>query len=64
MRDAHQGVPVAGLPGSSGDGLFSGLFGSVNPAPVQASAATPQVQANGSGSLDSWLINNLFGRRN
>ena len=65
MRDAHQGVPVAGLPDSSGDGLFSGLFGSANPVPpVQTSAATPQAQANGSGTLDSWLINNLFGRRN
>jgi penicillin-binding protein 1A len=67
MRDAHQGVPVAGLPGSSGDGLFSGLFGSANPvppSPVQTSAAAPQAQANASGTLDSWLINNLFGRRN
>src|SRR5664280_967249 len=27
MRDAHEGVPVAGLPGSSGSGLFTGLFG-------------------------------------
>ena len=27
MRGAHQGVPVASLPGSSGGGLFSGLFG-------------------------------------
>jgi penicillin-binding protein 1A len=65
MRDAHQGVPVANLPGSNGGGLFAGLFGGGNPAPpapVQASAATPQVQSNGSGSLDSWLVNNLFGR--
>ena len=27
MRGAHQGVPVASLPGSSSGGLFSGLFG-------------------------------------
>ncbi len=26
MRAAHQGVPVEGLPGDSGGGLFSGLF--------------------------------------
>jgi penicillin-binding protein 1A len=67
MRDAHQGVPVANLPGSSGDGLFSGLFGSANsapPAPMQSTASgVPQTQTNGSGSLDGWLINNLFGRR-
>jgi penicillin-binding protein 1A len=65
MRDAHQGIPVASLPGAAGGGLFAGLFGGANPAPpapVQASAATPQTQSNGSGSLDSWLINNLFGR--
>jgi penicillin-binding protein 1A len=67
MRDAHQGVPVASLPGSSGDSLFSGLFGSANPAPpapVQPVAgATSQAQTTGSGSLDGWLLNNLFGRR-
>jgi penicillin-binding protein 1A len=65
MRDAHQGVPVANLPGSSGDGLFSGLFGSAPtpPAPVQASASgVPQAQTAGTGSLDGWLLNNLFGR--
>jgi len=27
MRDAHQGVPVAALPGSSGGGFFANLFG-------------------------------------
>jgi len=67
MRDAHQGVPVAGLPGSSGGGLISGLFGSnapTPPAPVPATAtATPEAQTTGSASLDGWLINNLFGSR-
>jgi penicillin-binding protein 1A len=78
MRDAHQGVPVAALPGSSDGGLFSGLFG--NPQPRQAAAQNPPVSdnpmppagvgqpsarsTNGSGSLDGWLINNLFGARN
>jgi penicillin-binding protein 1A len=68
MRDAHQGVPVAGLPGASGGGVFSGLFGSAAPAPpipVQpVTGAAPQQQTNGSGSLDGWLLNNLFGRGN
>ena len=67
MREVHQGVPVASLPGSSGNGLFSGLFGSnapTPPAPVQPVAgSTPQRQITGTASLDGWLINNLFGRR-
>jgi penicillin-binding protein 1A len=69
MQTAHQGVPVAGLPGAAGGGLLSGLFGSAAPAPPapvqQPSAiATSQRQTTGSGSLDGWLINNLFGRGN
>jgi penicillin-binding protein 1A len=33
MRDAHQGVPVAALPGPASGGLFSDLFGSSRPQP-------------------------------
>jgi penicillin-binding protein 1A len=66
MRGAHQGVPVASLPGSSGGGLFSGLFGGQSrptpPAPVQPVAANNSA-TTGSGGLDGWLLNNLFGRR-
>jgi penicillin-binding protein 1A len=70
MRAAHQGVPVENLPGDSGGGLFSGLFSgnapassaSTPPASVQPVASTLQ-QTTGSGSLDGWLMNNLFGRR-
>jgi len=67
MRGAHQGVPVAGLPGpSGGGGLFSGLFGNgprpVPPAPVQPVAAT-RAATTGAGGLDGWLLNGLFGRR-
>ncbi|HEX9073627.1 MAG TPA: PBP1A family penicillin-binding protein [Pseudolabrys sp.] len=66
MRGAHQGVPVASLPGTSTDNLLSGLFGGGSrptpPAPVQPVAANNSA-TTGSGGLDSWLLNNLFGRR-
>jgi penicillin-binding protein 1A len=54
MRSAHQGVAVTALPGAAA-GLFSilGNFASAQPAPPAAR----------SGSLDGWLIDNLFGRR-
>jgi penicillin-binding protein 1A len=64
MREAHQGVPVAALPGASGS-LFSGLFGGAPtpPVPVQPVAGTAPQPRTGTASLDSWLIDNLFGRR-
>jgi penicillin-binding protein 1A len=66
MRGAHQGVPVASLPGASTGNLFSGLFGAGSrptpPAPVQPVAANGSA-TTGSGGLDGWLLNNLFGRR-
>jgi penicillin-binding protein 1A len=67
MRGAHQGVPVAALPGyAAGGGRFAGLFGGTTaaprpPAPVQP-AATGNARATG-GGLDGWFINNLFGSR-
>jgi penicillin-binding protein 1A len=70
MRSAHQGVPVADLPGySAGGGLFSGLFGGTSsaprpPAPVQPVATGSARATSGSGGgLDGWFINNLFGSR-
>jgi hypothetical protein len=46
--------------------LFSGLFGGGSrptpPAPVQPVAANNSA-TTGSGGLDGWLLNNLFGRR-
>jgi len=78
MRGAHQSVPVAALPGAPANGgLFSGLFGNTNapvPAPTPVSSAPrppapigPQAAnaptTSGSGGLDGWLLNNLFGRR-
>jgi penicillin-binding protein 1A len=67
MRGAHQGVPVASLPGSSAGGsFFSGLFGGQSrpapPVPIQPVAANNSA-TTGSGGLDGWLLNNLFGRR-
>ena len=66
MRGAHQGVPVASLPGTSSGNLFSGLFGGgqsrpTPPAPIQPVAAN-NASTTGSG-LDGWLLNNFFGRR-
>jgi penicillin-binding protein 1A len=67
MRGAHQGMPVAGLPGPQAGGMLSGLFngnapatvGMAPPAPVRAAGNTPSTRG---GSLDGWLLNNLFGR--
>ena len=73
MRAAHQGVPPESLPGETGGGLFSGIFNGgtrqadaapTPPAPVQAAAMTPPPQqTTGTGGLDGWLLNNLFGGR-
>jgi penicillin-binding protein 1A len=63
MRDAHQGVPVAGLPSAPSGGLLSGLFGNPQPTPPAPVPETPaQSRAGGTASLDGWLLNNLFGR--
>jgi penicillin-binding protein 1A len=68
MRAAHQGVTPQGLPtGTPLGGLFSGLFGGgqaqapTPPAPVQPQAQ--QKQTTGTASLDSLMINSLFGKR-
>ena len=67
MRGAHQGVPVASLPGASTGNFFSGLFGGGNSRPVPPASVQPVAagnsSTNGSGGLDGWLLNNLFGRR-
>jgi penicillin-binding protein 1A len=82
MRDAHQGVPVAALPGYSSGGLLSGLFGNgqsqsqgqaqapaqyqqtsgAAPVPPADVRQTPARATSGSGGLDGWMLNNLFGR--
>jgi penicillin-binding protein 1A len=76
MRSAHQGVPVAGLPGSQAGGFFSNLAQAVSqasaPPPVSApapanAAARPaptrtSVRPEAAGGLDGWLMDRLFGR--
>jgi penicillin-binding protein 1A len=73
MKAAHQGVPVAALPGSQGGGLFSNFAqaatqtsasnapspasGGVRPTPTRAS-----VRPEAAGGLDGWLMDRLFGR--
>jgi penicillin-binding protein 1A len=80
MRDAHQGVPIAGLPTAPSGGLFSGVFGSSQqqaqapvqyprppdaPVPPAAIGQTSARATDGNGGMDGWLLNNLFGiRRN
>ncbi len=67
MRGAHQSVPVAALPGPPAGGMLSGLFngnapatvGMAPPAPIRAAGNTPSARG---GSLDGWLLDNLFGR--
>jgi penicillin-binding protein 1A len=71
MRGAHQGVPVAALPGPPAGGIMSGLFSNntpspstdgmapTPPAPIQSANNAPSAR---SGSLDGWLLDNLFGR--
>ncbi len=69
MRDGHQGVPVAALPSTPGEGLFTNLFGGAQsspgptpPASIGAQQPATQQQAAGGAGLDGWLLNNLFGR--
>jgi penicillin-binding protein 1A len=66
MRAAHQDVPVASLPVDASPTLLSGLFGqpsqgaanNVDRPPARVPANAPPQRG-----LDSWLLDNLFGRR-
>jgi penicillin-binding protein 1A len=65
MKSAHQGVPVADLPG------LRGTFASISPASIAPTSARPPAavqaperpQASDGVSLDRWFIDKLFGRR-
>jgi penicillin-binding protein 1A len=62
MQAAHQGVPVASLPGLSSEPPFAGLLPPWNifaPTPPRREPApTPAAD-----KLDNWLLDRLFGRR-
>ena len=69
-RDAHARIRACrsqACPGPQAATMFSGFFGGggsrpTPPAPVQPVAAN-SASTNGSGGLDNWLLNTLFGRR-
>jgi len=74
MRAAHQGVPVAALPGSQAGGLFSNIAQAAPPANVAAANSPPATVAGrpaptrasarpeAASGLDGWLMDRLFGR--
>ncbi len=61
MKTAHRGVAVANLPGLSGGSFFQ-TSGFNPPQPPVAIAERAQPASN-KRSIDSWLIEGLFGRR-
>jgi penicillin-binding protein 1A len=74
MRAAHQGVPLAGLPGLQAGGFFSSFLQATTQAstpvnaPLPASAAgrpaptRTSVRPEPAAGLDGWLMERLFGR--
>ena len=56
MKVAHQGVAPSGLPGLAGEGWLG-----ASP-PAAGAGKPPAPNADGSGGLDSWLLEHLFGR--
>ena len=63
MRAAHQGVPVAALPGAGSGFMTAGFVPPARVQPVPASPAEAQVRPVSEGGIDTWLIDRLFGRR-
>jgi penicillin-binding protein 1A len=63
MRAAHQGVPVAALPGAGSGFMTAGFVPPARVQPVTASPAEAQVRPVSEGGIDTWLIDRLFGRR-
>jgi penicillin-binding protein 1A len=66
MRNALQGVAATDLPSTSPgllSGFMSGFAASPQNPPQEAPQAAQPEQPAGRGTLDGWLLNNLFGRR-
>jgi penicillin-binding protein 1A len=59
MKPAHQGIPVAGLPGLAPTPSVASAAPMLRP-PINTGAAAPQPSDRG---LDGWFIDRLFGRR-
>jgi penicillin-binding protein 1A len=74
MRAAHQGVPVAALPGLQQSGFFSNFVQTASQASAPVSAPLPastvgrpaptrtSVRPEAASGLDGWLMDRLFGR--
>jgi penicillin-binding protein 1A len=66
MKVAHQGVPLASLPGVS-SGPFAAILpqmaGPVPPAPIRGRSDAPPPQQPAKTGIDGWLLDRLFGRR-
>jgi penicillin-binding protein 1A len=65
MKTALRGTAPAPLPGVAGGGWFAALpqpFAASNPQVADRGRQAASPPPDGSGGLDSWLINRLFGR--
>ncbi len=74
MRAAHQGVPVAALPGLQAGGFFSNFVQAASQASTPVNAPSPasavgrpaptrtSVRPEAAPGLDGWLMDRLFGR--
>ncbi len=74
MRAAHQGVPVASLPGSQQSGFFSNFLQAASQPSPPVNAPAPastvgrpaptrtSVRPEPAAGLDGWLMDRLFGR--
>ncbi len=65
MKTALRGTAPAPLPGIAGGGWFAALpqpFAASNPQIADSRRPAASPPPGGSGGLDSWLINRLFGR--
>jgi penicillin-binding protein 1A len=67
MKAAHQGIPVAGLPGMAGGAPVASTLPPADiphrPQMADAGGNTRVPTAPSGGGLDDWLLGKLFGRR-